>query len=161
MSLRDLSSARWALSTLLIAGAALFAVGVAAERNAVDHHDVESGTHVDEGEGEAHTDETTSVTSTHSAVTTETLLGVNLESTTLVVVAAVFSLAFALITFRSNFRPLLLATAAFAAVFAILDIAELVHQINESRTGIAALAAVIALVHLAAAAVGVAVTPTR
>jgi hypothetical protein len=159
MSLRELPSARWVLSTLLIAGAALFAIGVAAERNAVDHHGVEPTTHVEEGQ--EHTDETADVARTHSEASPETLLGVNLESTTLVVIAGIFSLAFALLTFRSNFRPLLLATAAFAALFAVFDIAELVHQINESRTAIAALAAVIALVHLAAVAVAVAVTPSR
>ena len=39
---------RWLLSSLLIAGAALFAVGVAAERHATDHHTTEATPHVNE-----------------------------------------------------------------------------------------------------------------
>jgi len=38
MTLRELAQPRWLLSTLLIAGAALFAIGVATERNTADTH---------------------------------------------------------------------------------------------------------------------------
>ncbi len=37
MTLRRLSQPRWLLSSLLIAGAALFAIGIAAERHAATH----------------------------------------------------------------------------------------------------------------------------
>ena len=37
-------------------------------------------------------------------------------------------------------------------MFAVFDIAEIRHQLDESRTGLAVLAAVIAAAHLAAAA---------
>ena len=42
-------------------------------------------------------------------------------------------------------------TAAFASVFAALDIAELVHQIDRSAPGLAVLAAIIAVIHAGAA----------
>jgi DMSO/TMAO reductase YedYZ heme-binding membrane subunit len=38
---------------------------------------------------------------------------------------------------------------AFAVVFAVFDIAEVAHQIKESRAALALLAATIALVHVA------------
>ena len=79
------------------------------------------------------------------------MLGINLESAPLVVLAVIVSLALAVATWRSNSKLLLLITAAFAAVFAILDIAELVHQIDRSKAGLAALAAIIAVLHVGAA----------
>jgi hypothetical protein len=47
----------------------------------------------------------------------------------------------------------LLAIAAVALVWAILDVREVVHQLDESRTGVALIAMVVAVLHLAAAAV--------
>ena len=162
MTLRELAQPRWLLCTLLIAGAALFAVGVAAERNATDAH-TETATETAHTEGTAqeesggeetqHTDESATEQAGHTESSSETVLGVNLESTALVVVAAIASVALAALTWRWNLRLLLLATLAFAAVFASFDIAELVHQIQESRTGIAALVAIIAALHIAAALV--------
>ncbi len=81
------------------------------------------------------------------------MFGLNLESTALVIVAAIASLTLVALTWRWTLHLLLLATVAFAAVFAVFDIAELVHQIQESRVGIAALAAAIAVLHIVAALV--------
>ena len=164
MTLRELCQPRWVLSSLLIAGAALFAIGVAAERNAADTH-TETGTETVQTEGTGHTEESggeetphTEQPATeqagHTEASSETVFGVDLESTTLVIVAAIASIALAVLTWRMNRRLLFLATVAFAAVFAIFDIAELVHQIQESRAGIAALAAAIAVAHIGAALVG-------
>jgi hypothetical protein len=47
-------------------------------------------------------------------------------------------------------RPVALVALAVALVFAVFDIAEVGHQIDESRTGLAVLAAVVATGHLAA-----------
>lgn len=177
MTLRELCQPRWLLSSLLIAGAALFAIGVAAERNVNDTHTETStetastgevGTETTAATGEAaeagggevaHTDETTGEAAPiaepagegagHSESTSETFLGLNLESTPLVIIAAAASILLAVINWRRNVRALLLATMAFAVVFAVFDIAEVAHQINESRAGLAILAATIALVHVA------------
>lgn len=163
MTLRDLAQPRWLLSSLLIAGAALFAVGVATERNALQRsgetstqtlQTPESG-HAAESSGEQATraEQPGTEQVSHTETSTETVLGVNLESTALVIVAAIAAIALAVLTWRLNLRWLLLATAAFAAIFAAFDIAELAHQIKESRAAIAALAALIALVHVATALV--------
>ncbi len=58
-----------------------------------------------------------------------------------VAVAFVASLALAALTWLHNRRSLLYATLGFALVFAVFDIAEIAHQINESRAGLAAVAA--------------------
>lgn len=187
MNWREFTQPRWLLSALLIAGAALFAIGVAAERNAVDHH-TETATeapsaastttvHAESG-GESGADETTradtgSESTTHAATaagepaghsessgetgghsesSSETVLGIDVESNVLVAVALVISLALAVLTWRSNRRGLLFTTAAIAIVFAVFDIAEVVHQTKESRTGLAVLAVSVAMVHLVTAA---------
>ena len=79
------------------------------------------------------------------------MLGIDVESNALVAVALVLSLAFAVLTWRSNRRGLLSTTAAVAFVFAVFDIAEVVHQTKESRTGLAVLAVSVAVVHLVTA----------
>ena len=180
MTLRELSQPRWLLSSLLIAGAALFAIGVAAERNANDTH-TETGTetgntsepgteataptgeaaeagggevaHTDvtSGEGTAPIAEPAGEAAGRSESSSETFLGLNLESTPLVIIAAAASLALAAINWRRNVRAVLFATIAFAGVFAVFDIAEVAHQIKESRAGLAILAAAIALLHVATA----------
>ena len=178
MTLRELSQPRWLLSSLLIAGAALFAIGVAAERNANDTHTETStetantgvpgtaataptGEAAEAGGGEvAHTDETTGEGTTpaaepagevagHSESSSETFLGLNLESTPLVIIAAAASILLAVLNWRRNVRAFLFATMAFAVVVAVFDIVEVAHQIKESRAGLALLAATIALVHVA------------
>ena len=161
MTLRDLVQPRWLLSSLLIAGAALFAIGVTAERHAAAHY---TETAAETGAELTHTDETTSEVATHteapagetgghSELSGENVLGVNVESSALVIVALAVSLALAALTWMRNRPGLLFATMAIAVVFAVFDVAEVAHQIKESRTGLATLAATIALVHLATALV--------
>jgi heme/copper-type cytochrome/quinol oxidase subunit 3 len=83
----------------------------------------------------------------------ETILGINLESTPLVVLAVIISVALAAATWRTDHRLILLVTAVFAVGFAALDVAEFSHQIKKSALGIATLAAIIALLHAATALV--------
>ncbi len=89
----------------------------------------------------------------HSETSTETVLGLNLESNALVIVAVAMSLTLGALAWFRNRRRLLLATVAFAVIFAMFDIAEVAHQLTESRSGLATLGAAIALVHLATALV--------
>ncbi len=89
---------------------------------------------------------------THSAeVSSETLLGVNPEAPALVAVAVLLSLGFAALILTVRSRAIAVAIAATMLVFTALDIREVVHQVNESRTGLALLAAFVALLHLGAA----------
>ena len=142
MRFAGLARLRWLVGALLIAAAALFAIGVASEGDSHDETVATAGTdeHSDEAEAAeaAETDE-------------ERIFGVNVESTPLVALAVVISIALAIATWRTDHKLVLLAAAVFAAVFAALDVAEFLHQLEESAAGIAILAAVIALLHGVAA----------
>jgi hypothetical protein len=89
---------------------------------------------------------------TSHAGESETLLGINPESTDLLVVAVVASLALAAGAWWLGGSALVLGIVALAmAAFAALDVREIVHQTNESRTGLTLLAALVAALHIAAA----------
>ena len=81
-------------------------------------------------------------------------LGINLESTPLIVFAALGSLVLAAaVWLRPRWLAVLALTCVAMGVFAALDIAEVVHQSDIDETGLAVFAAFVALLHLAAAVV--------
>lgn len=80
------------------------------------------------------------------------LIGVDLESTWLAIVAVAASLALAAAMWPVGDRRVAIVTLGFAAVFAALDVAEVAHQLDESRNGLAALAITIAVGHALATA---------
>lgn len=147
MNFAALTRMRWLLGTLLIAAAALFAIGVASEGNAHEETvaSVEAGEHSEATEAAEYNERS------EASETGEELFGVNLESTPLVVLAVVMSVALAAATWRTDHKLILLVTALFAAAFAVLDVAEFSHQIKESAATIAVIAAIIAVLHAAAA----------
>jgi hypothetical protein len=151
---------RWLLSALLLTGAALFAIGVATERNSDDHHAEATSAHIESGaegakEEAAEQDEQagTAAEERDEQAEEERLLRLDLESVPLVVAGVVVSVALAVDVWLRRDRWLLWTAGGFAAVFAVLDVAELVHQIEENRTGIAIIAAIVAIMHAAGAAV--------
>jgi hypothetical protein len=166
-----MSPLRWTLVALLVASTALFAVGVIAERSSSDTHTEPSAAHASEtgdergepagahGEGGA-SEATASGDAGHVKSATERpegerLLGVDVESTPLVVLAVLAGLALAalaasLIGLRRGF---LLTIVVIGLAWAALDIREVVHQLDESRTGVAVVAMSVAALHLAAAAI--------
>jgi hypothetical protein len=83
------------------------------------------------------------------------VLGVDLESTPLIVLAVLAGLGLAALTATQlgRRRGFLLAVVAIALAWALLDLHEVVHQLDESRTGIALVAIAVAGLHLAAAVV--------
>jgi hypothetical protein len=84
----------------------------------------------------------------------ETLLGIDLEATGFVALAAAVSLALALaVWLRPGWALLLAAVVVVMVAFAALDVRELFHQIDEDDGGLALLAGAIAGLHLAAAGV--------
>lgn len=146
MNIAELPRFRWLLGTLLIAAAAMFAVGIATEGDI--HHEtvnVETGGRNDAAEQAEHSEQA------GVPGTGERILGINLESRPLVVLAVFISVALAAATWRRDHRLVLLVTAVFAAAFAMLDLAEFSHQIRQSAAMIAAIAAIIAVLHAAAA----------
>ena len=80
------------------------------------------------------------------------MLGINTESPAAVAAAIAVSVAVAVGLWFLRRRWLALLTVACGVIFAVFDVAEITHQIDESRTGLAVLAAAIAAVHVAAAA---------
>ena len=79
--------------------------------------------------------------------------GTNIEAVPFIVLAALASLALAAAVWTRPRSLLVLGVVAAAMlVFAALDVREVFHQIDESRTGLAVLAGVVAALHLAAAA---------
>jgi hypothetical protein len=81
-------------------------------------------------------------------------LGVNVEAVPFIVLAAAGSIALAgAVWLRPRWVPLLLGVAAAMLIFAVLDVREVVHQSDESRTGLATLAGAVAALHAGAAIV--------
>jgi hypothetical protein len=163
------SGLRWTLVALLVASTALFAVGVIAERSSTDEHSKPASAHVgesgeaagepagahEEGEGSSaseagHAEGAAGDTGTE---TNEAVLGVDIESTPLIVLAVIAGLGLAALAATPfGRRPaVLLAVALIALAWAALDVREVVHQLDESRSGIAVVALVVAVVHLTVA----------
>jgi hypothetical protein len=149
-----LTLARVIAAALLIASAAAFATGAAIERHTAGSETQPSLHHAEAdspGENPASAEPAASHESpaAHAAEqSSEDLLGINPEATTLVVIAVVVSLLLAglILTVGS---PLLAAGVTLAMLaFTALDIREVTHQLHESRPGLAALAATVALLHL-------------
>jgi Flp pilus assembly protein TadB len=80
-------------------------------------------------------------------------LGIDIEAAPFVALAAAASLFLALGAWlRPRWLLLLVGIATAMLVFAALDVREVFHQSDESRTGLAVLAGFVALLHLGAAA---------
>ena len=81
-------------------------------------------------------------------------LGVDIEAAPFVALAAGASVLLALGAWvRPRWLLLLVVIAAAMLVFAALDVREVIHQSDESRTGLAVLAGFVAVLHLGAAGV--------
>jgi hypothetical protein len=127
-----------------------FVVGVSIEKSN-EHHEPATATSVSEaGHAESGGEGRHSETGVgHSEFKP---LGINLESTPLIVLAALGSVVLAAAAWlRSRWLAALALTFLAMGVFAALDIAEVVHQSDVDETGLAVLAAFVALLHFAAA----------
>ena len=159
---------RLLLAALLVASTVAFVIGVSIERSSDDGHDepaaatVESSESGDEHAGEGREEavsETEEEGKRESAAEAdgnedESVLGVDVEATPFVVLAAAVSLGLALaVWLRPDWGLMLGLVAAAMLAFAALDAREVVHQLDEDNGGLALLAAVVAALHLAAAAV--------
>jgi hypothetical protein len=163
------NAARRALVVLILAATAALVLGVALERDARSHealrtsgeaapvrHAAESGVGSEAGEtGESTESGTVSGAPPRGERAreerSERLLGVDPESSGLLAVAVVVSLALAALVWRGEPPWLLGLVALVMAAFAALDVREVVHQIDESRTGLTLVALLVAALHLAAA----------
>jgi len=159
---------RATLVLLLLVSAALFAIGMSVERH--QHTEAnpaasESAGHTEapseapghtegssESGGEAHPSEAAPAAG-EAANTSEELFGVNPESVWMVILGVVASVLLALAV-RFSDRPIVLvAVIVFGLLLAALDLREMVHQINESRTSLVVLSLILALLHLGVAGI--------
>ena len=154
-----------ALSILIVVATVAFAIGISVEKSDTDvetanEATASEATHVEgtppteAAEGQAAETQTETAGESQSESGNETFLGVNVEATPFVVLAVVFSLALALAVWL---RPdvLLLIVAVAMVAFAVLDVREIFHQLDESKEGVAVLAGFIALLHGASAALAI------
>ena len=144
---------------LFVVAAALFVVGVATEGDshtetteAVHDESGETAEHNETAEAAGHDEAAEAESGEHAEE--EAVLGIDVESPGAVASAVAVSLALAVGLWLLNRRWLALVAVGFGLMFAVFDIAEISHQLDESRTGLAVLAGVIAAVHLGAAAAG-------
>src|SRR2546426_7864724 len=152
------------LIVLLIGSAILFLVGSTIERNHRRHEtpaakssEVSGGEKKKSGETGA---EGSKPKESHAVQASgeagAKILGVNTESLALSIVAVVLSFVLAGLVWLGGWpRLVLLAVLGFGLVFAAGDGRELVHQLDESNTGLASVAAILLVLHLAVAGLAV------
>jgi hypothetical protein len=143
------------LASLIVVATAAFAIGVAIERS--DRHSESGEPHVEAAASEGEAAEPEGASEGEDEV-----LGIDAESTPLVVVAVVGSLGLAAAAWMRPDVELLVALIAAAMVaFAVLDIREVAHQADESNGGLAVLAGAVAALHLGAAALAFSLSRSR
>lgn len=139
------------IAILLIVAAGLFVIGVTAERDEDTHSDEPTsgtGEHHEGSEADEGTETPTAEPAESEAgENEERVLGIDVESPLAIAAAVVVSVLLAGLVWRRPSPRLLVVIAVVAAAFAVLDIAEVVHQVDENRTGLALLAGIIATAH--------------
>ena len=150
---------RAALILLFLVSAALFAVGATVERH--QHAEATpSGSETSaptqtpsETGGEGQPTETHPASGEAAATSSEDLFGVNPEAPWVVAFGVAASVLLALAVWSRDRRSVLLVVIVFGLLLAALDLREMVHQVNESRTSLILVSAVLAVLHLAVAAI--------
>jgi Flp pilus assembly protein TadB len=143
-------------AVLLLVTAALFSVGVAIERRGGTTHEAAEQDVTDREAAERHsltpTEESREPAEHDRGGEEEAVLGVDLESPWTVAAGVAISAVLAAGLWLSSRRWLAVVAAAFAVMFAALDVDELLHQLTENRAGLVAIAVLLAVGHLAAGA---------
>lgn len=143
-------------AVLMVLSAAAFVVGTSVERSQRHSEAAVSETHTDEGSEIHHegASEETEGAKPHSE-NSETIAGIDVEGTPLIVLGALLSLALAGAALRWPRREVFAVATVVLLGFAALDVREVAHQLDESASGVAALAGLTLTLHLVAAAVAV------
>jgi Flp pilus assembly protein TadB len=137
---------RRVIAALLVATAVLFAVGVAVERRDDQHPKSAEHPEAEHAGEEAHNE-----ANEHDE---SRVLGVDTESAPVVAVAVGVSIALAALVWFSDSPAVLANILIVGTVFAVFDVAEVLHQLNRSQTGLALTAGLVAVGHAAIAALG-------
>jgi hypothetical protein len=144
------------VAVLLVAAAALLILGVAFERHAESgaEHPVVAAT----GEPqEGHHDESTEGTRAEPGTApdnpggkaAERLTGISVESTWVVALGAIASIALAVAVWLRPSRPVIAMVVTFTAAALVLDTLEIGHQLGADRIALAAIAGGIAALRVA------------
>jgi Flp pilus assembly protein TadB len=144
---------RSVLAGLIVVATVAFVIGTSIERGDSEANHAEGG--AESGESAEHrAAEGTDQAGAGEREEEFMPFGIDIEAAPFIVLAAVASLALALVAWLRPRAIALLALVGIAMLaFAVLDVRESVHQTDESNTALAILAAIIALLHLGAAAV--------
>jgi hypothetical protein len=170
---RALGAGALLLAVLIVAATVTFAVGAILESNQSHEHagavettaepragveaeaEDEAGEHSEAAEAGGGRRAAESGRGGEADGESEEILGIDPESTPLVVLAVIASLGLAAAVLRWPGAARLLWLVALAMVaFAALDVREVFHQLDENREGIALLTALVAMLHLSAACLG-------
>jgi hypothetical protein len=159
---------RRTLVALLAVSTVLFAVGAIAEHSSGDTHTEPAVAHADEATATERTGDQADESPEHVAAEREatdsgakpasaenSVLGVNVESRPLLIVGVLAGLGLATLAAGriGRRRDFLIAVIAITLPWTALDVREVVHQLDESRTAVAVIAIVVAGLHIAAAAI--------
>ena len=137
---------------LMLLATAAFVIGVTVEKNQGDSHSVVEPSHSEEGSAEHEEAEHGDGADEASSEESESLLGIDVESTPIVILGALLSLALIAAAVRWPRREVLAVAVVFCIGFAVLDGRELAHQLDEDAGGVALLAGLTMALHLAAGA---------
>jgi hypothetical protein len=149
-------SVRRVTTALLLATAVLFVVGVVLERGDEHHAGGTGQSEASEHRGDSEPERGGELAAHNEAGESNEarVLGIDAEATPLVFAAVLVSIALAALVWFSDSTALLGIVAIVAVVFAVFDIAEVFHQIDESRIGLAIMAALVAAGHATIAVLG-------
>jgi hypothetical protein len=160
--MNDARTIRVVAALALVLGAALFAFGVARERSGGETQEVpvatspheEGADDVEGGMGDEHATEPAEPAG--HVEPDAVLFGVDLESTPFVVAAVVVSVVVAAALVWMPSVAVVILVVAFAFVFAVADVREVLKQVDENTGGIAAIAGLVCAIHVGAAILAVA-----
>jgi hypothetical protein len=150
---------RWVagiVAGLLVAAAALLILGVVFERHTesgAEHPVVAATGEPQESHHDESTEETHAGPATNADVpggeAAERLTGISVESTWVVALGAIASIALAVAVWLRPSRPVIAMVVTFTAAALILDTLEIGHQLRADRIALAALAGAIAALRVA------------
>lgn len=141
------------LLALILLATVMFGIGAEIEKTSIST--ASTSAHQETAGGET-SGETGAEGHPGTADNQEAIFGFNTESTPLVAAAVIGSLGVLGAVWLYWRRPLVLwAAGSVMAVFAVLDIVEISHQVVERHAALAIVAAMVAVLHVAAAAVAV------
>jgi hypothetical protein len=155
-------SLRAAIVGLIVLATVGFVVGTTIERNSQESHAERPAAARPETSSTSAAERGAESESTHAAERHEPggqeahgefqPFGIDIEAVAFIVLAAVASLGMAAAVWtRPRSRSVLGGVAVAMVLFAALDVREIFHQVDESRTGLAVLAVIVATLHVAAA----------